>query len=79
MVERIVSRSADDVPTTCRRWVRWRVIPHVPASTALFSALGVLAVSSPRLRRLVVVRALLRNLGAHPRHGPHGPCMLPPS
>jgi hypothetical protein len=57
----------------------WRVIPRVPAGTAMFSALGVLAVSSPRLRRLVAVMALLRNLGAHPRHGPHRPSMSPPS
>ena len=57
----------------------WRVIPRVPASTALFSALGVLAVSSPRLRRLVAVMALLRNLGAHPRPGSRGPYTSPPS
>lgn len=57
----------------------WRVIPRVPSSTALFSALGVLAVSSPRLRRLVAVMALLRNLGAHPRQGAHERHMSPPS
>jgi hypothetical protein len=51
----------------------WRVIPRVPSSTALVSALGVLAVSSPRLRRLVAVMALLRNLGGHPRQAGQRP------
>ena len=45
----------------------WRAIPRVPAGAAMMSALGVLAVGSPRLRRLVTVLALLRNLGGQVR------------
>lgn len=47
-------------------WV-WRVLPRVPAGAALASAVGVLAVGNPRLRRLAAVLALLRNLGGRPR------------
>jgi hypothetical protein len=57
----------------------WRAIPRVPAGTALFGALGVLAVSSPRLRRLAAVMALLRNLGGHPRQAGSGPVPAYPS
>jgi hypothetical protein len=52
-------------------WV-WRAIPRVPAATAFTGALGLVAVSSPRLRRLLALVALLRNLGGHPRPLPHG-------
>jgi len=49
-------------------WV-WRAIGRMPQGTAMAGALGVLAVSSPRLRRLLAVLALLRNLGARtPAH-----------
>ncbi len=52
----------------------WRAIARVPQGTAMAGALGVLALGSPRLRRLLATLALLRNLGAHPRaHGPRGP------
>jgi hypothetical protein len=52
-------------------WV-WRAIPRVPAGTAITGALGLVAVSSPRLRRLLALVALLRNLGGHPRQSQHG-------
>ena len=47
-------------------WI-WRAIPRVPAGAAMASSLGVLAVSSPKLRRLLAAAALLRNLGGHLR------------
>ncbi|RPH45459.1 MAG: hypothetical protein EHM87_06355 [Burkholderiales bacterium] len=50
----------------------WRTIPRVPAGTAITGALGVLAVSSPRLRRLLAMLALVRNLGGHARPAPRG-------
>jgi hypothetical protein len=50
----------------------WRAIPRVPAGTAITGALGLVAASSPRLRRLLALVALLRNLGGHPRPPPHG-------
>ena len=50
----------------------WRVIPRVPAGTAVTSVLGLAALGSPKLRRLLAVVALLRNLGGHPRGAPHG-------
>ena len=40
----------------------WRVIPRVPSGTALASALGMLAVNSPGLRRLLAAMALLTRL-----------------
>ncbi|MFN7643466.1 MAG: hypothetical protein ACK5PW_10350 [Burkholderiales bacterium] len=52
-------------------WV-WRAIPRVPAGTAITGALGLAAVSSPRLRRLLAFVALLRNLGGHARQPPQG-------
>jgi hypothetical protein len=52
-------------------WV-WRAIPRVPAGTAVTGALGLVAVSSPRLRRLLALVALLRNLGGHARQSPQG-------
>ncbi|MCX7229240.1 MAG: hypothetical protein NTW15_09535 [Burkholderiales bacterium] len=52
-------------------WV-WRAIPRVPAGTAITGALGLVAVSSPRLRRLLAFVALLRNLGGHARQPPQG-------
>lgn len=50
----------------------WRAIPRVPAGTAITGALGLVAVSSPRLRRVLALVALLRNLGGSPRPSPHG-------
>lgn len=47
----------------------WRAAGRMPQGTAMAGTLGVLAVSSPRLRRLLAVLALLRNLGARtPAH-----------
>lgn len=45
----------------------WRAIPRVPAGTAVTGALGLAALGTPRLRRLLAVVALLRNLAGHPR------------
>lgn len=50
----------------------WRTIPRVLAPTAVTGALSLAAVSSPRLRRLLALIALLRNLGGHPRQSSHG-------
>lgn len=68
---------APDVPDTPRfeprsrtlktaMWL-WRALPRVRVATAITGALGVFAVGSPRLRRLLAVIALVRNLGGHPR------------
>jgi hypothetical protein len=57
----------------------WRVIPRVPSGTALASALGMLAVNSPGLRRLLAAMALLRNLGGHPRPAARRPRSSHPS
>jgi hypothetical protein len=45
----------------------WRAVGRVPQGTAMAGVLGMLALGSPKLRRLLAVLALLRNLGAHPR------------
>jgi hypothetical protein len=47
-------------------WV-WEALPRVPSGTAVAGALGLLAVSSPTLRRLLAVAALARNLGGSMR------------
>jgi uncharacterized membrane protein YqjE len=43
-------------------WV-WNTLPRVPSGTAVAGTVGVLAVSSPTLRRLVALAALARSLG----------------
>lgn len=45
----------------------WRAIPRVPAGTAVTGALGLVALRSPTLRRLLAILALVRNLGGPPR------------
>jgi len=50
----------------------WRAIPQVPSATAVTGALGVMAVGSPRVRRLLALVALLRNLGGHRRQSARG-------
>jgi dihydroxyacetone kinase DhaKLM complex PTS-EIIA-like component DhaM len=57
----------------------WRAIPRVPSGTAIGSALGLVAVGSPRLRRLLALLALLRNLGGHARSSAHGTASYPSS
>jgi hypothetical protein len=57
-------------------WI-WRTIPRVTAGTAITGALGLVAVSSPRLRRLLALIALLRKFGGHPRQSPHGAALRP--
>jgi hypothetical protein len=48
-------------------WV-WAALPRVPSGTAVAGTLGVLAVSSPKLRRLLALLALARNLGGGSGH-----------
>jgi hypothetical protein len=47
-------------------WV-WNTLPRVPSGTAVAGTVGVLAVSSPTVRRLVALAALARSLGGSMR------------
>jgi hypothetical protein len=62
-----------------RLMLLWRVLPAVPSSTALVSVLGVIAASSPRLRRLLAPMSLRRNFAGHPRHAERRPFLSFPS
>jgi hypothetical protein len=47
-------------------WV-WQALPRVPSGTAVAGTVGLIAVSSPTLRRMVALLALARNLGGSRR------------
>jgi hypothetical protein len=67
-VEEPILASFEPRSTTMRTalWL-WRAVGRVPQGTAMAGVLGLLALGSPKLRRLLAVLALLRNLGANPR------------